>query len=67
MTAEDSVHPDLKEVAFEMWFASLNYEENKGNSELAPVYWEIFERKRKEYRAARAELAEKLGVAEKDL
>ena len=58
---EESIHPELKKVAFEMYVANLDYEEHKGNMELAPEFWKKFEEAREDYRAAKRELEKKLG------
>ena len=65
--AIEGIHPELQDVAFALYLADLDYEENKGNSRRAPDFAEKATQAQRNYREARAELAKRLGVEEKDL
>lgn len=59
--AIEGVHPDLQEVAFALYLADLDYEENKGNSRLGPELLEKAKEAQLNYREAKAVLEKKLG------
>lgn len=61
------IHPDLKEAAFALHMADLDYEENKGSSEFGQMFADRARAAQANYRVAKAELARKLGVAVEDL
>lgn len=52
----EGIHPDLHDAAMAMYIANIDFEECKGNTELAPQLWSRFESARAEYRAKKAEI-----------
>lgn len=54
--------PELKEAAFQMHLADLDYEEHKGSSQFGPIYAARFEEARNHYRAVKARV-EKEGAS----
>ena len=48
-------HPELEDATLEMMIASIDYDDNNGASN-ADEFWDIFERKRNNYRRVKERL-----------
>lgn len=56
MAKVENIDPRLTEAGAAMVIANIDFEDNKGNSRLAPIFWQKFLEARWNFRAKKAEL-----------
>lgn len=54
---------DVEDAVKAMAIANIDFEENKGNSRLNPILWDLFEEKRRVWRALRDKFEQQKAIS----